>query len=68
MQNDLCTREGAEALAAHLRAYWRQRGHVVNTRIEEAAFVPQMRSGYYVVRSDMVNGSPAPTKRRTPGQ
>lgn len=55
---DLCDKEGAERLAAHIRAYWQARGGVVRVWLEEAAFTPAMRSNRYDVRSDLVNGAP----------
>ncbi len=50
---------GAQALAYRLRAYWRTKGHEIETSIES---VKMTASGHatclYCVRSNLVNGLP----------
>lgn len=53
-----CNRAGAEALRAKIEAYWRERGHAVQTHIERNGFLSTMRTARFDVRSDMRNGYP----------
>lgn len=49
------------ALAKRLESFWRQRGYVVNAWVEMMFVAPCARhtaGTHWVVRSDMVNGSP----------
>lgn len=54
------TQEGAEELARRVERYWRDRGYRVRAWTERVGtFEPLLRtSGWYVVRSDLVNGWP----------
>ena len=58
--NDFCTREGAMRLKERIEAFWKERGHYVNIELQEAGFMPAMRSARTDVRSNMVNGMPRP--------
>ena len=49
---------GAQRLKAKIEAYWVERGHFVQLRIEPKGFTPEMRSTRFDVRSDMLNGMP----------
>lgn len=58
---DSFNREGAEQLAARIRAYWQRRGKTVDVRVESnhTGYAPAMRGAdWFVVRSDLVNGWP----------
>jgi hypothetical protein len=53
--SDYTTKDGAERLAAHIRAYWRSRGHDVRT------YAVRTFTGHgerHDVRSDMIGGQP----------
>ena len=64
---DLCTREGAEALARKLDEYWHAQGHpqvqhwiepaVLTSKKHGAAVRPTKQTGW-VVRSNLVRGQP----------
>ncbi len=66
--NDFCTREGALRLKERIESYWRDRGYDVNIELQEAGFMPAMRSARTDVRSNMVNGMPRPANDRAPEQ
>ena len=53
------TEEGALRLAAKVRKFWRERGHIVEVRIVEDA-----RRGIFCLRSEMIGGLPASVVRR----
>lgn len=57
---DHCDHDGAAALVARIRDYWKARGRTARLYMKEAAFDPAMRSARVDVRSDMVNGMPQP--------
>jgi hypothetical protein len=52
---------GAHSLAATIRAYWKNRGHTVDTRIEVIA-IPK-GDALHCVRSDLVGGLPNRTEQ-----
>lgn len=56
---DHCTQEGAQELAERLTRFWAGRGVEINAWIEESSFSPHMRSNYWIVRSNLINGWPA---------
>jgi hypothetical protein len=62
--NDFCTRDGALRLKERIEAYWRERGYDVNIELQEAGFMPALRSARTDVRSNMVNGMPRPANDR----
>lgn len=55
---DCCSRDGAIRLKARIEAYWRERGYVVNIRLDRKDFTSIMRTVRYDLRSDMVNALP----------
>ena len=59
---DYASRRGAEAIAAAVRAYWTQRGHmVVHTWVEGNRFKGSEHTHpcvLWCVRSNLVNGLP----------
>lgn len=66
MPNPISNQAESQAQAATIRRYWRERGHMVDVRVEplhlgEKAALDEsgepMYTGY-IVRSDMVNGWP----------
>jgi hypothetical protein len=63
-RKDPSSNEGASALATRIVRYWRDRGFDVAVDVEPAGYTQQMRSGYFVVRSDLRNGMPS-RKHRT---
>ena len=62
--NDFCTREGALRLKERIESYWKERGYDVSIELQEAGFMPAMRSARTDVRSNMVNGMPRPANDR----
>lgn len=56
--NELCDKAGAILLKAKIEAYWRERGAIVNVRIEPKGFTAAMRAARYDIRSDLVNALP----------
>lgn len=58
LARDLCSKPGAEKLAAALRNHWRGLGYDVKASVVEVGFFQQARTVVYAVRSDMVNGLP----------
>lgn len=56
-RHDPMTEKGANEIAARIRAYWAERGHVV-----EAVAVQIGQSDKWAVRSDLVNGMPKGAK------
>lgn len=62
---DHCDKEGAGKLSTRILAYWQARGWDVTIILEEAGFVPAMRSARVDIRSDMVNGWPIHRTKRT---
>lgn len=50
------TLDGAHALARRIRAYWAERGYIVNTEIEKLTGCGS--KDLYAIRSDLVNGAP----------
>jgi hypothetical protein len=65
---DYCSREGAVALKAKIEAYWRERGQDVMLSLHNVGFHPAIRAARYDVRSDMVNGMPRLTSKRSAHQ
>ncbi len=59
-QQDYTTRDGAQALAARIAEYWRDRGYEVMLQIEDVGFHPAIRAARYEIRSDLINGLPRP--------
>lgn len=55
---DYTTRKGANALADRIRGHWAKQGHHVSFKLQDAPFMPAMRSGRVDLRSDMLNGWP----------
>ena len=53
------TQDGAKRLADMIASHWATRGFSVDVILEPLQFHPSLRSGGWVVRSDMVNGWPA---------
>ena len=62
--NDSFSAEGAGLLASDIREYWRNRGHRVKVWLEELILDPKDKesTGLFVIRSNLVNGRPAPTE------
>ncbi len=58
MNNDYCTREGAERIKKQIEEYWAERGRNVSINFIKGGFLASMRSGRTDVRSNMINGIP----------
>jgi len=62
---DFCSRDGAQALKAKIEAYWRERGQNVMIALQNVGFHPAIRAARFDVRSDMINGMPRTTTRKS---
>lgn len=60
---DICDLEGAKSLAEKIKAYWRDRGFIIQAEAQFQGFNKSMRSGYYAIRSDLRNALPRPDAR-----
>ena len=58
------TRNEAEALAAKIQTFWRDRGCDVTVMTERMEYDPKLRAVRYEIRSNLVNGRPAAAERR----
>ena len=58
MALDHHTKEGAERLAGVVCDYWVRRGKAIQVWTEKEGFIPAMREGYWVIRSDLLNARP----------
>lgn len=61
-EREYSDKEGAECLKEKIKGYWAERGHDVMVVVERREFHPRMRSAFYVLRSDLVDGLPKPVK------
>lgn len=61
---DTFSREGAEALADQINAYWRARGYEVYAHAQEVGFHPAIRERRFDIRSGLVNGLPPKSAKK----
>lgn len=58
-ENDSFTEAGAKRLIDKIVAHWAARGVAVVVEPRRGPFAIAMRSAYFVVRSNLINGGPA---------
>lgn len=63
--DNMTTEVNACRLAHQIEDFWNRRGAKVETHVCQEVLTPGKNSRLWVVRSDMVNGKPAPAKSNT---
>ena len=56
---DYNSREGAEVLKSRIEQYWAGKGHSVQVWIQAGKYHGTMRTGYWDVKTNLVNGWPS---------